>query len=156
MWLAPRIKPDLDRLHKATEVILSQSYRYRGEGITFAFLYLMVGEIQLANESNNYLYVTDSDEAARKARVDLSNLASWEAPFGGLFYSDHNLFRLNKGPIFHFTSVDDIAVRAKSKSFSRIFWDVSEERCLQLVKTETIHDIHAILNAHLLPDGDIV
>jgi hypothetical protein len=67
---------DIERLHSTIETITDSNhpYRKRAMGVTTAYLYMMLGEVQVGDSGNCYIYVTASPKNAGTVREDFRRL----------------------------------------------------------------------------------
>ena len=127
---------DLDRLHHTIEKLYRRELFARREGQTVARIYAMVGELELGDDDNEYLYVAETHNHAKLVAWDFLALVRTIYPqilqntpdrFGGRF--SPTLIILPNGQTYRFLSVDRLithrAEDLRGRKFAKIFYDVS-------------------------------
>lgn len=118
---------DLDRLHKATDIIVNGGYRYRQEGKTVAYLMLMLGEAQLGDRDNKYWYIGHSRGRAKAVAEAFAELLRQEVDIEPISYVGFGRIELDYGPSFTFTSYEVHKSAACGARFNRVFMDLDNK-----------------------------
>lgn len=131
---------DVDRLHETIEKIhKGLDNCHRGEGATLARLYLMLGEVELGDDGNQYLYIGENSYWAKEVAGNFLELVYEKYP------EMRNSLRIQVEPewrpdlivlpnkqMYRFFSIDQLIVNNGTGlfgfHFDKIFFDVSEDK----------------------------
>lgn len=118
---------------------------------------LIMGEMMFSEDSN-YLYLTDSKAEADYVYEWLMHIHHSYVGDEPLVYNAnrHSQLTTVHNSRFQFAGIDNLESRVCGNTYRCVFFDISEECWRKLSEDGKIFDLHASLNSHLLPDGDIV
>lgn len=149
---------DIDRLHAAVELILSDKYRGRREGKTFAYITLMAHEVELGDYDNTYVYIGENERHTTEVMKEF--IAHVRHTYGDAVITETILRNrvIANGRRFMFMSATScLDCRIRGITIHRIFFDVSTEKQQQLDRTGTFAEIAHLLYPALAPqNGDII
>ena len=149
---------DIDRLHEAVELILSDKYRGRREGKTFAYITLMTHEIELGDYDNTYVYIGENAQHAMDVMKEF--IAHAKHTYGdGVVFEEilRNRVVVNGRRFMFMSATSCLDCRIRGVSIHRIFFDVSTEKQQQLDRTGAFDEIaHLLYPALALHNGDII
>lgn len=141
---------NLDFLNRAVDKINTGAVRYRSQGITTAYLYLMMGEYFLGGRENAYFYLARNLDASRIAKRQFEDMLSYEED--AIRYVNPQTIFLNNGQEYHFIGISQCTahvLRGINPDYVRVFADVpppfnQELRYYQLLESLKTHDIEVI------------
>lgn len=151
---------DLDRLHAAVELITSDRYRHHREGKTAAYVSLMVGEVELGGQHNNYLYIGSDGFFTSRVLREFKRVVLEMVPEARITSWTHDKIVVNETQQFFFRSVHDLIKNpslVSGWSLDRIFVDIDTVTQQRLDKNGHLSEMfQALLPRIVERRGDVV
>lgn len=137
---------DYDSLHSVVNDINNGIPTEDCYSRTLAYLYLMLGEVELGDASNIYLYVAPDQVTVNWAMREFVHLIMNEYGLEMVISMDDGIVQTAHNQRFIFVSAPLVATHTRGISINRAFYDV------QPLDRKDLCEIYV----HIVPDGDIL
>lgn len=149
---------DLDWLHYSIDLIQSGRYRYRAEGKTVAYLHLMLGEYEVGDPNNTYLYVGQTTRHTEDVKQDFVNLIHRTYGERAVSSKTNNVVVTSSGQRFFFMSLASMTPQSiRGLYIDRIFFDVDDATQREYDRQGKLQELfNSFMPALTYRHGDVV